>query len=210
MNVFGNTLGRVVDETYQRPDPNGPFLSIYDETKYRAHQVALDRIAKGAPVLIAMPGGIIGPGDPSVISVLVEMIRKRQLPFLLFPDTGFNFLHVDDCAEGLLLIHDKGRVGESYVLGGELSTIGDTIRLINRILGRRPPRFTLPRWLMKISTPLGPALGRLTGLPPNLREGITAIDGVTYWGSDRKARDELGYSPRSMEEAFRQTLAASG
>ncbi|HJP64724.1 MAG TPA: epimerase, partial [Actinomycetota bacterium] len=80
----------------------------------------------------------------------------------------------------------------------------------NWIVGRKPPRFTVPRWVMKASVPLGPLVGRLTGLPPNLSEGINAIDNVTYWATDDKARRELGYSPRGMEEAFRETLAASG
>jgi nucleoside-diphosphate-sugar epimerase len=211
INVFGNTNGKVVDETYQRPDPDGPFLSIYDETKYRAHQVALDRIAKGAPVIIAQPGGIYGPGDPSVVAVVFDLIRKRRLPLKIFPDAGFNFVYVDDCADGLLLIHDKGQSGETYVLGGEISTVGETMfGTLFRLLGRRPPRFTVPRWLVKASTPLGPAIGKMTGLPPNLNEGIKAIDGVTYWATDDKARKELGYAPRSLESGLRDTLAAAG
>ncbi|HEX9236280.1 MAG TPA: NAD-dependent epimerase/dehydratase family protein [Actinomycetota bacterium] len=211
INTFGNTRGQVVDETYQRPDPDGPFLSIYDETKYRAHQIAEDRISKGAPVMIAAPGGIYGPGDPSVIAVVFDLIRRRMLPFKLFPDTGFNFVYVDDCAEGLLLIHDKGRLGESYVLGGEISTVGETMfGTLFRIQGRRPPRFTVPRWVLKASTPLGPMVGKLTGLPPNLNEGIRAIDSVTYWATDRKAREELGYAPRDLESGLRETLAAAG
>jgi nucleoside-diphosphate-sugar epimerase len=34
------------------------------------------------------------------------------------------------------------------------------------------------------------------------------VDGVTYWATDRKAREELGYAPRSLEEGLRETLAA--
>ena len=55
-NVYGNTNGQVVDESYVRPQPP-KFLSYYDRTKYEAHQVALDRIAKGAPIVIVQPGG---------------------------------------------------------------------------------------------------------------------------------------------------------
>src|SRR5919108_1689697 len=36
VGIFGNTQGKVVDETYER---NGEgFLSCYEETKYRSHQ----------------------------------------------------------------------------------------------------------------------------------------------------------------------------
>ena len=38
LNVFGDTGGQVVDETYRRPSE--AFLSYYDETKYRAHRLA--------------------------------------------------------------------------------------------------------------------------------------------------------------------------
>ena len=38
VGVFGNTRGKVVDETYERPDRD--FLSYYDATKYMAHRVA--------------------------------------------------------------------------------------------------------------------------------------------------------------------------
>ncbi len=58
-NVYGNTRGEVVDEGYVRPQPP-EFLSYYDQTKYEAHQVALDRIAKGAPIVIVQPGGSTG------------------------------------------------------------------------------------------------------------------------------------------------------
>ena len=36
INIFGNTNGQTVDETYRRNEADG-FVSTYDETKYRAH-----------------------------------------------------------------------------------------------------------------------------------------------------------------------------
>src|SRR3954454_4848020 len=50
VNVFGNTGGDVVDESYKRDTSGNGFLSYYDETKWKAHEVALDRIGQGAPV----------------------------------------------------------------------------------------------------------------------------------------------------------------
>jgi len=52
VNVFGNTHGRVVDETYERPDRS--FLSYYDATKYFAHRVAVSSLARSTdPVITA-------------------------------------------------------------------------------------------------------------------------------------------------------------
>jgi dihydroflavonol-4-reductase len=83
VNVFGNTHGTVVDETYRRP--GNDFLSYYDETKYRAHRAAEDRIADGAPVLIVMPGGVYGPGDHSEVGSLIEQLRTGKLRMRTFP-----------------------------------------------------------------------------------------------------------------------------
>jgi hypothetical protein len=47
------------------------------------------------------------------------------------------------------------------------------------------------------------------GVGPNLRELISASDGVTYWASDDKARAELGYAPRDLDTGLTETLAAA-
>lgn len=206
VNAFGNTRGEVVDETYRRGGDE--FLSYYDETKFRAHQIAQDLIGKGAPILIAQPGGVYGPGDTSDLANLIDQVRTGRLKFNVFPKTGFNFVHVDDAADGILAVHDKGRIGEAYVLGGQLTTMGEVVEKIAQLSGRRSPRFTMPPVLIKASIPLAPLVTRIMRLPPNLRELITAADGVTYWASDAKARRELGYAPRDLDTGLRQTLAA--
>src|SRR3954468_11080461 len=123
-NVYGNTRGQAVAETYVRPQPP-EFLSYYDETKYQAHQVALDRIAKGAPIVIAQPGGVYGPDDPSELGNMIDQSRRGKLKLRMFPKSGFNFVYVEDLAAGILLVHDKGRIGESYNLAGEQGTLGE-------------------------------------------------------------------------------------
>ncbi|MGH2661586.1 MAG: NAD-dependent epimerase/dehydratase family protein [Actinomycetota bacterium] len=205
IGAFGNTHGKVVDETYRHPGDG--YLSAYEETKVLAHRVAEDRIAKGAPVIIVQPGGVYGPGDSSDLGNLMDRIRRGKLPFKLFPESGFNFVHVDDIAQGILLAHDKGRIGESYVIGGQIATMGEMIEAISRASGRRPPRRTLPGWVVKAGVPFGPIVGRLMGVGPNLAESIRSADGVTYWATDRKAREELGYVPRNLETGLRESFA---
>jgi nucleoside-diphosphate-sugar epimerase len=204
-NVYGNTRGRAVDETYVRPQPPD-FLSYYDETKYLAHQVALDRIANGAPVIITQPGGVIGPDDPSELGNMIDQVRTGKLKMKMFPDAGFNFVYVEDIANGILLAHDKGRIGESYNLAGPQQTIGDLVDKTAELLGKKPPRMTMPPALIKMSIPIGPVIGKLMGFPPNLGELVKTSDGVTFWMTDQKARDELGYTSRDFDTAMRQTL----
>jgi nucleoside-diphosphate-sugar epimerase len=204
VGIFGNTHGKVVDETYDR-DGEG-FLSCYEETKYRSHEVALDRISKGAPIVIVQPGGVYGPGDHSEIGNIIDQTRTGKLKMLMFPQTGFNLVHVEDVANGILLAHEKGKVGESYVLGGEISTMGDLIRKVAELSGRKAPTREMPASLMKMAIPIGPLVGKMMGFPPNLGELIRTSDGVTYWATDDKARRELGYAPRDMDTGLRETL----
>ena len=206
VGYFGNTHGEVVDETYERPPGN--WLSCYDETKYLAHEVAKDRIAQGAPVVIAQPGGVYGPGDNSEVGNFVMRMAMGKLKFLTFPGVGFNFGFVDDIADGIILVHDKGKIGESYVLGGEISTLGDVVKTAAQITGRKPPRLVMPSSMVKASIPVAPLVTKIMGLPPNLRELIKTSDGVTYWATDAKARRELGYAPRSLEQGVKETLAS--
>jgi nucleoside-diphosphate-sugar epimerase len=191
VNAFGNTHGRVVDETYERDESEG-FLSAYDWTKYEAHKAARGRDG----VVIAMPGGIYGPGDHSEIGAQLEQARQGTLRFKALADVGLNAVHVDDAAAGLLLVHDRGRDGESYVLGGEITTLSE---MIDRV-SPRPVRLTVPTVLLKAMIPAGPLLGRVMKTGPNLRELISAGAGVTYWATDAKARRELGYGPRPFAE----------
>lgn len=206
--AFGNTRGEVVDESYQHPGRD--FTSYYEQTKHEAHQVAKRLIAEGLPCVIVQPGGVYGPRDHSAIGQQMKQFLAGRMPFLVFPDTGFNMVHVEDVAAGILLALDRGQPGESYVLGAEITTMRGLFETLARVAGRRPPRITLPTRLLKLSTPAGPLIGKVMGQPPNLRELISTADGVTFWARHDKAVRELGYSPRPLEQGLREMLAAEG
>ena len=194
--VLGNTRGEIVDETHERP--GNDFVSAYDWSKYEAHRVARDRIERGAPVVIAMPTAIYGPGDHSELGAQLEQARRGKLLFKALADVGINAVHVDDVAEGVLLAHAHGRIGESYVLGGEITRLSD---MIDRLSPRRV-RLTIPTPVLKAAIPFGPLIGKVMQTGPNLKELISASAGVTYWASDEKARRELGYEPRSLADGL--------
>jgi nucleoside-diphosphate-sugar epimerase len=204
VNAFGNTRGEVVDEAYERPP--GGYVSAYDETKHRAHELALARAAAGTPILIVQPGVVYGPGDHSEVGSQIALAAAGRLRFVSFPELGMNAVHVDDVVDGILRAHDRGRIGETYVLGGELTTMRALIETTAEVAGRRPPRVSLPTWLLRPLVPAGPLIGRLAGTAPNLGELISASDGVTYWARDDKARAQLGYAPRGLRDGLRATV----
>ena len=207
--AFGNTHGEVVDESYRHPGVE--FTSYYERTKYEAHQVARRLIDdEGLPCVIVQPGAVYGPGDHSAVGKQLHDLVAGRLPFLAFPDVGFNMVHVDDVAAGVLLALDRGAVGEQYVLGGQITTMRELIATAAAVAGRRPPRWTIPTGVLRAITPAGPVVGRLMGQPPNLRELISTADGVTFWARHDKAIAELGYAPRGLEAGLGDTFRAAG
>jgi dihydroflavonol-4-reductase len=207
--VFGNTHGRVVEEGYEQPGTD--FTSYYEETKYEAHKVAKRLIAEeNLPCVIVQPGGVYGPDDHSSVGAQMNQFLAGRMPLIAFPDLGFNMVHVDDVAAGVLLALDRGQVGESYVLGGEITTMRGLIETLAKITGRKAPKRALPTPLMKALTPVGPLVGKVMGQPPNLRELINSADDVTFWAKHDKAMAELGYSPRNLETGLRDMLGAEG
>jgi nucleoside-diphosphate-sugar epimerase len=205
---IGQTHGKTIDESYEAPD--GPFTSCYEETKWQAHQVAKRLIGEGLPCTIVQPGGVYGPGDTSSLGQMINQFLSGKMPLIPFPDTGLCFAHVEDTAAGIVLALDKGKAGEAYFLSGPATTIREAIETVAKVSGRKAPKRAMPTPLLKAMIPIGPLLGKMMGQPPNLRELISAADGVTFWASNEKARRELGYAPRGLEEGLRATLAAEG
>jgi len=194
--VFGNTNGKIVDEGYRRADG---YTSYYDETKTLAHRVALGFNAKGLPVVIAQPGQIYGPGDHSGIGALLRRAAAGKLPVLTFGDLGLSFVHVADVAGGIVALLDRGRAGQSYVLGGEAVRLREAIRIMASLAGKPAPRFDVPPSILRFAA----------RLRPEVAEVVKSADGVTFWATDAKARAELGYSPRSLREGLVSYLSSS-
>jgi nucleoside-diphosphate-sugar epimerase len=63
---------------------------------------------------------------------------------------------------------------------------------------------------MRASIPIARFVNPLMGFPPNMREMISAGHDVTYWARCDKAMNELGYSPRSLEQGLKDMLEAEG
>lgn len=207
VGAYGNTGGLVADEDFQHA---GDYVSYYDETKHLAHVAAERRIAEGAPIVIAQPSVVYGPGDHSSIATAIDMFLKRRLPALPFAEMGLSAAYLDDVVDGLIAVLDTGRLGERYILSGENVTMRQFIETLAGVVNRPAPRFALPTGVVRAMAPLGPVIGPAMGLAPNLNELISASDGVTYWARSDKARSELGYEARPLREGLADLLKAEG
>lgn len=206
--VFSDTHGKLADETY-RHNPESGFLSEYDRTKYLAHyEVAAPLQRAGLPLVTVMPGVVYGPGDPSAVGDLLRQYLRRQL-FALPAGTAFSWAHVDDVVTGHLSAMARGRVGQDYIIGGPVHTLEDAFRVAQTLTGIPAPRACLPPALLRRAAGLVGRLETVFALPgAYTAEGLRSSAGVTYIGTNDKARRELGYSPRPLGEGLKETLEA--
>jgi dihydroflavonol-4-reductase len=162
----------------------------------------------GAPIVIVMPGVTYGPNDHSAVGGQLRDAHDGRAPFLALADVGISPAHVDDVAAGIVAALSLGRPGEAYVLAGPNMRLREVMAVAARIAGRTLPRLEIPTRLIRAVAPLGPVLGPLAGQPPNVREILSASDGVTYWASSAKASLKLGYAPRELEGGLRDAFAS--
>ena len=117
LGLAGAAHGQPADETCYADIAH--LFGLYKRTKYVAEHEVLREAAQGAPVSLVLPTFPLGPGDrrPTPTGkVVVEFLNGRMPAFV---DTTFNVVHVDDLAAGHLLALEHGRVGRSYIVGGE-------------------------------------------------------------------------------------------
>jgi nucleoside-diphosphate-sugar epimerase len=198
--INSDTKGKIVDETYHF---TGNHISEYDRTKAAAHEVAKEFIAKGLPLVIVQPGLIYGPGDTSSVRTSIIDFLKGKLP-MLPSQTSLCWAHVDDVARGHILAMEKGKIGESYIIAGELYKLADAFTLASEATGKRAP-MTVPYQVMKFLSVLVTPLDSF--VPESYTsEGLRTIAGVTYWGDNSKAKRELEYNPRQVSEGWIETV----
>lgn len=191
--VFGDTHGRVVDETHRT---DGPFLSVYDETKWIAHyRVAEPLIAAGLPLVIVQPGVVYGIGDHSPMRPLLDAYLRRRLPAVP-ARTAYCWGHVEDTAAGHRLAMEHGQVGESYIIAGPPHGLAEALRIAESVTGIAAPRLVVPPLVLR-------AASRLAG---RRGEGLRVLAGVTYLGSSAKAERVLGFHARSLRDGFAEVL----
>ena len=203
--VLGDTKGELVDETFFQ---GGPFASEYDRTKWLAHyKVAVPMIEKGAPIIIVMPGTGYGPGDPSLIGDLMREFYAGRLPAAPAVDFTTSYVHVEDIAEGHIVAAEKGVIGESYILTGPAVPLGEIVDFWSQLTGKPAPALRIPSGYLLPFAPLMGWLNKTFGLPPLFSREAVELLGMKYTASPEKARTQLGWRTRSLQEGMSETFA---
>ena len=94
--------------------------------------------------------------------------------------------YVDDVADGVVLAQAKGRPGESYVLGGEVTRLGAVVDAVADLTGHKRARIKLPSTVFKAVTPLGSLVGRVMGTGPEPARDHPRQQGRHLLGDERQ------------------------
>jgi nucleoside-diphosphate-sugar epimerase len=202
--VNSDTRGAVSDEGTRFA---GTHHAEYDRTKAVAHHIALEHASAGLPLVVVQPSVIYGPDDvgSTLGQITRQIVRGRRV--LVPRGGGASFTHVADAARGHLLAMTRGAVGESYILAGPSMTYAEFFDLVARLAGTKPP-VLVPAALARVAATLTAPVETLVPLPQMLT-AEAALSGIaTYYGSSSKARRELGWSARPVEEGMAETVAA--
>jgi len=197
--ALGGGAGNSVDEdaSWQLADLDVPYVQAKREAELMVREAALG----GMPIVFAYPCFCYGPGDVyESSSDLLAGFLRGSLPAYI--NGGHNAMDVRDAAAGLILAMDGGRDGERYLLGGENITAMQLFGLLTYITGRPGPRMRLAP---SVARAAAAAAERVLSEPPLTRQ-MALMAGRNWYYDDSRARRELGYTSRPLEQTLRDAV----
>lgn len=186
---------------------------MYYNSKNDGEQLAF-KLAKalGVELVSVMPSAMIGSEAFLPLNVsfgVLNLILNKKIPV----DTkiALNWVDVKDVAEGCYLAAMKGRDGERYILANErCMTITDTTRLAQHLypgLKLKIPRSVSKSILFAIAGLMESAAWLAKKAPLLSRKDIAMFSGLQQDFDISKSRTELGFNPKSPEQAVTEALA---
>jgi nucleoside-diphosphate-sugar epimerase len=184
-------------------DPESTDIGAYAKSKTLAERAAWEFIAReggGMELSVVNPVGVFGPvlaKDYSTSILIVSKMLDGALPGL--PRIWFGAVDVRDVAD----IHMRcmklpAAAGERYLaVAGDFLAFREIAAILKQNLGAaagKVPTREIPNWMVRLAALADPAVKLIL---PELGKKKT--------GSNRKAREVLGWNPRSREEAIVST-----
>lgn len=209
--VTGSALGVGVNRQPQPLDENADwsqhaFTFPYAIIRREAEQAALSRSRPEFIVSSVAPSFTLGPEDPAgaPANSLVERIINGKLPFTV--PIGFGCLDVRDFGAGMVLAGNHAAPGQRYLLSGENVTYSQFSARASEVAGRKPPRLRLPPWLLRVAVSGLGVVSTIRRRPAPVAREVLQILHRYAWYDTTRARTELGWTPRPLDETLRDTV----
>jgi dihydroflavonol-4-reductase len=178
---------------------------VYPDSKHAGETAALEAAARhGVELVVVNPAYVLGvpvnraqPGETSTRTI-GNYLRGR-LPAVI--DAPMNFVDVEDVAAGQLLAADRGEPGERYILGSQNLTWPKLIDRVAELSGVCYPIMVLPAGIGRVAR-----VREALGIPGAISAEATNLMGRDWRFSSARARRELGYRPRALDETLEATI----
>lgn len=195
--------GTPIIEKLAKPDE---VIGEYAKTKILATEIVMNAVKEGLNAVIVYPSGVVGPYDfkNSEMGTLInQMINSSKL---FYVEGGYNFVDVRDLAKGIILAMEKGKRGEGYLLAGEGITIQELFDLLAKLTNSTKTKIKVPTSFLKLILPLADFFYKILKQKPLLTQYSLEVLNSNYMVDSTKAKKELGYKTRNMEETIKDTI----
>lgn len=182
--------------------------NAYKRSKWLAELKAREFIKNGAPIVIVCPTAPIGPYDvkPTPTGKVILDFLKGEMPAYL--ETGLNWVHVRDVAQGHILAAEKGRIGERYILGNAEGNwmMKDTFTVLADITGLKAPKIKIPYKAALAAAYVNEAISHFTGKPPKAPIAGVKMAAYRMFFDPSKAIKELGLPQTPPRQALEDAI----
>jgi nucleoside-diphosphate-sugar epimerase len=153
------------------PDPPKAMRSTLKAIKYLEHAV----VSSPLEGIVLRYGSLYGPGASDL---MVDMLKRRQVPVVGHGAGVWSFLHVQDAASAAVAALDRGATGIYNIVDDEPAAVSEWLPVLAAATGAKPP-LRVPAWL-----------GRLVA-----GEAAVSVMTEVRGSSNAKAKRELGWEP---------------
>jgi len=209
--IYTSTVATIAVDRPQLPNESTDakleeMVGHYKRSKWMAEREALNAAREGLPLVIAMPTTPVGPGDwkPTPTGKIILDFLNGKMPG--YVETGLNFVGAEECAEGHLLVAEKGQVGERYLLGAENLTLKQMLDTLARITGLPEPTLKIPHGVALCVAYMNTAFSRLIGKDPQIPVEGVKIARHRMFVDCARAQRELGFQPGSVAAALERAV----
>ena len=180
----------------------------YKKSKFLAEKIISSLTKKNKlQAIIVNPSTPIGKGDikPTPTGKIILDVLNRDMP--AYVDTGLNFVHVDDVAEGHFLALKYGKIGDNYILGGENLNFKDFLDLVSEIGNVPKVKFKINQKYLYLFAFINEVIARyiLPYNPSLTLDGLKMSEKKMFFSSE-KAKKLLRYRPRNVKNAIKDSV----
>ncbi len=184
-----------------------PFPTLYSATKHSGELAIQEWAKKGLRVNTVFPSLVYGPpGKKEGANAILRGFLKGRFPVLVGADRKTAWIYLEDLVEGMLKVMEKAPPGRGYLMTGDITTLRSLVDRVCALGGVKAPSLNLPVGAARLALGLSRPYYRLRGFrPPFSSDQLNSLG--RHWAfDDARARTELDWHPRSLDEGLPPTV----